>query len=107
MANFVFIQRGDTAIHVAVRGRYRRICELLLRNPKDARILYRPNKAGETPYNIDRQHKQSILTQIFGTGIINLPVDITYFVEARLDQCAREGEIRDIRQYVIICQIFT
>ena len=55
-------------MHVAVRGRYRRICELLLRNPKDARLLYRPNKFGETPYNIDRQHKNSILTQIFGTG---------------------------------------
>lgn len=65
---FVSQQRGDTAVHIAVRGRYRRICELLLRNPKDARLLYRPNKAGETPYNIDRQHKHSLLTQIFGTG---------------------------------------
>lgn len=62
-------KRGDTAVHIAVRGRYRRICELLLRNPKDARHLYRPNKAGETPYNIDRQHKHSLLTQIFGTGL--------------------------------------
>ncbi|XP_078369794.1 kinase D-interacting substrate of 220 kDa B-like isoform X5 [Oculina patagonica] len=62
-------KRGDTAVHIAVRGRYRRICELLLRNPKDARLLYRPNKAGETPYNIDRQHKHSLLTQIFGTGL--------------------------------------
>ncbi|XP_032231090.2 kinase D-interacting substrate of 220 kDa isoform X2 [Nematostella vectensis] len=62
-------RRGDTAVHIAVRGRYKRICELLLRNPKDARLLYRPNKAGETPYNIDRQHRNSILTQIFGTGL--------------------------------------
>lgn len=62
-------RRGDTAVHIAVRGRYRRICELLLRNPKDARLLYRPNKAGETAYNIDRQHKHSLLTQIFGTGV--------------------------------------
>ncbi|XP_029195259.2 kinase D-interacting substrate of 220 kDa-like isoform X4 [Acropora millepora] len=62
-------KRGDTAVHIAVRGRYRRICELLLKNPKDARLLYRPNKSGETPYNIDRQHKHSLLTQIFGTGL--------------------------------------
>ncbi|XP_031554950.1 kinase D-interacting substrate of 220 kDa B-like isoform X3 [Actinia tenebrosa] len=63
-------RRGDTAVHIAVRGRFRRICELLLRNPKDARLLYRPNRAGETPYNIDRQHRTSILTQIFGTGLV-------------------------------------
>lgn len=65
-------QRGDTPVHIAVRGRYRRICELLLRNPKDARLLYRPNKSGETPYNIDRQHKHSLLTQIFGTGKVSV-----------------------------------
>lgn len=59
-------QRGDTALHIAIRGRSRRLAELLLRNPKDGRLLYRPNKAAETPYNIDCSHQKSILTQIFG-----------------------------------------
>ncbi|XP_064190006.1 kinase D-interacting substrate of 220 kDa B-like isoform X4 [Anguilla rostrata] len=59
-------KKGDTALHIAIRGRSRRLAELLLRNPKDGRLLYRPNKAGETPYNIDCTHQKSILTQIFG-----------------------------------------
>lgn len=59
-------QKGDTPLHIAIRGRSRRLAELLLRNPKDGRLLYRPNKAGETPYNIDCSHQKSILTQIFG-----------------------------------------
>ncbi|MEJ1287331.1 kinase D-interacting substrate 220 [Cricetulus griseus] len=59
-------KKGDTPLHVAIRGRSRRLAELLLRNPKDGRLLYRPNKAGETPYNIDCSHQKSILTQIFG-----------------------------------------
>ncbi|TRY55963.1 hypothetical protein DNTS_011345 [Danionella cerebrum] len=58
--------KGDTPLHIAIRGRSRRLAELLLRNPKDGRLLYRPNKAGETPYNIDCSHQKSILTQIFG-----------------------------------------
>ncbi|KAI3367690.1 hypothetical protein L3Q82_026525 [Scortum barcoo] len=56
----------DTPLHIAIRGRSRKLAELLLRNPKDGRLLYRPNKAGETPYNIDCTHQKSILTQIFG-----------------------------------------
>ncbi|CAJ0948778.1 unnamed protein product, partial [Ranitomeya imitator] len=59
-------KKGDTALHIAIRGRSRKLAELLLRNPKDGRLLYRPNKAGETPYNIDCSHQKSILTQIFG-----------------------------------------
>ncbi|XP_077367163.1 kinase D-interacting substrate of 220 kDa B isoform X3 [Festucalex cinctus] len=59
-------KRGDTPLHIAIRGRSRRLAELLLRNPKDGRLLYRPNKAGETPYNVDCSHQKSILTQIFG-----------------------------------------
>uniref|UniRef100_A0A673LDJ6 Kinase D-interacting substrate of 220 kDa-like n=1 Tax=Sinocyclocheilus rhinocerous TaxID=307959 RepID=A0A673LDJ6_9TELE len=63
----VFVsQSGDTALHIAIRGRSRKLAELLLRNPKDGRLLYRPNKEGETPYNIDCTHQKSILTQIFG-----------------------------------------
>lgn len=59
-------KKGDTPLHIAIRGRSRRLAELLLRNPKDGRLLYRPNKSGETPYNIDCSHQKSILTQIFG-----------------------------------------
>lgn len=65
--NGLVLQRGDTALHVAVRGRSKRITELLLRHPKDGRLLYRPNKAGETPYQIDLKHEKSVLTQVFGT----------------------------------------
>lgn len=67
--SFVFFsQKGDTPLHIAIRGRSRKLAELLLRNPKDGRLLYRPNKAGETPYNIDCTHQKSILTQIFGAS---------------------------------------
>ncbi|XP_030643113.1 kinase D-interacting substrate of 220 kDa B isoform X2 [Chanos chanos] len=59
-------KKGDTALHIAIKGRSRKLAELLLRNPKDGRLLYRPNKEGETPYNIDCTHQKSILTQIFG-----------------------------------------
>ncbi|XP_034965778.2 kinase D-interacting substrate of 220 kDa isoform X3 [Zootoca vivipara] len=59
-------KKGDTPLHIAIRGRSRKLAEMLLRNPKDGRLLYRPNKAGETPYNIDCSHQKSILTQIFG-----------------------------------------
>uniref|UniRef100_A0A4W4GC82 KAP NTPase domain-containing protein n=1 Tax=Electrophorus electricus TaxID=8005 RepID=A0A4W4GC82_ELEEL len=59
-------RKGDTALHIAIRGRSRKLAELLLRNPKDGRLLYKPNKQGETPYNIDCTHQKSILTQIFG-----------------------------------------
>lgn len=52
------------------------MAELLLRNPKDGRLLYRPNKAGETPYNIDCTHQKSILTQIFGAS----KTDILYLI---------------------------
>ncbi|OXB62526.1 hypothetical protein ASZ78_013178 [Callipepla squamata] len=61
-------KKGDTPLHIAIRGRSRKLAELLLRNPKDGRLLYRPNKAGETPYNIDCSHQKSILTQIFGAN---------------------------------------
>ncbi|XP_071786421.1 uncharacterized protein [Asterias amurensis] len=59
-------KRGDTALHIAIRFRDKKVSELLLRNPKDGRLLYKPNKEGETPYNIDCNHQKGILTQIFG-----------------------------------------
>lgn len=72
----LFLQKGDTPLHIAIRGRSRRLAELLLRNPKDGRLLYRPNKAGETPYNIDCSHQKSILTQIFGARMFFKPLTI-------------------------------
>lgn len=64
-------KRGDTALHISLRARSKRITELLLRNPRNSRLLYRPNKAGETPYNIDAYHQKGILTQIFGHRNLN------------------------------------
>lgn len=58
-------QRGDNPLHVAVRGRSKRITDFLLRNPKNARLLYTKNKAGETPYQIDAMHDKSVLSQVF------------------------------------------
>lgn len=43
--------------------------EVLLRNPKHSQLLYRPNKAGETAYNIDMHHPKTILGQIYGASM--------------------------------------
>lgn len=59
-------KRGDTALHIAMRARSKAVVEVLLRNPKHSQLLYRPNRAGETPYNIDMSHDKTILGQIFG-----------------------------------------
>ncbi|XP_052793436.1 kinase D-interacting substrate of 220 kDa B-like isoform X2 [Mya arenaria] len=67
----VYDKKGDTALHISLRARSKRITELLLRNPRNSRLLYRPNKAGETPYNIDAYHQKSILTQIHGHRQLN------------------------------------
>ncbi|XP_043202856.1 kinase D-interacting substrate of 220 kDa-like isoform X4 [Amphibalanus amphitrite] len=63
--------KGDTCLHIAMRARSRHIVEILLRNPKHSKMLYRPNKAGETPYNIDIAHKRAILGDIFGARKLN------------------------------------
>lgn len=63
-------KRGDTALHIAMRSRSKTIVEILLRNPKHSQLLYRPNKAGETPYNIDGSHQKTILGQIFGASML-------------------------------------
>ena len=60
-----FRQHGDNPLHVAVRGRSKRVTDFLLRNPKNARLLYTKNKAGETPYQIDAMHDKSVLSQVF------------------------------------------
>ncbi|KAK2701464.1 hypothetical protein QYM36_019879, partial [Artemia franciscana] len=58
---------GDTALHIAMRVRNRPITELILKDIKNSKLLYKPNKAGETPYNIDHSHEKPILTMISGS----------------------------------------
>ncbi|KAJ8917768.1 hypothetical protein NQ315_010674 [Exocentrus adspersus] len=68
-------KKGDTGLHIAMRARSKAIVEILLRNPKNSQLLYRPNRAGETPYNIDISHQKTILGQIFGARRLNTNED--------------------------------
>ncbi|XP_072386705.1 uncharacterized protein Arms isoform X11 [Diabrotica undecimpunctata] len=68
-------KKGDTALHIAMRARSKAIVEILLRNPKNSQLLYRPNRSGETPYNIDMNHQKTILGQIFGARRLNTNED--------------------------------
>ncbi|XP_023030564.1 kinase D-interacting substrate of 220 kDa isoform X9 [Drosophila willistoni] len=68
-------KRGDTCLHIAMRARSKAIVEALLRNPKHSQLLYRANKAGETPYNIDTLHQKTILGQVFGSRRLNTNED--------------------------------
>ena len=47
----------------------------MLRNPKHSQLLYKPNRAGETPYNIDLSNQKSILGQVFGARKLNTNED--------------------------------
>ncbi|KAI5637934.1 KAP family p-loop domain-containing protein [Phthorimaea operculella] len=67
--------RGDTALHIAMRARSKQIVEILLRNPKNSQLLYKPNKLNETPYNIDMSYNKTILGQIFGARKLNTNED--------------------------------
>lgn len=59
---------GNNCLHIALKARSRKLTQCLLSKPNDARLLYRPNKAGETPYSIDQSHEQGpILPSIFGS----------------------------------------
>lgn len=51
------------------------IVEILLRNPKNSQLLYKPNKMNETPYNIDMSYNKTILGQIFGARKLNTNED--------------------------------
>lgn len=68
-------RRGDTALHIAMRARSKLIVESLLRNPKNSQLLYRANKAGETPYALDNTHQKTILGQVFGARRLNTNED--------------------------------
>ena len=61
-------KNGDTILHIAMRARSKTIVELILRNPKNSVLLYRPNKQGETPYNFDLNSQKPILSQVFGAS---------------------------------------
>ncbi|KAE9549096.1 hypothetical protein FO519_007696 [Halicephalobus sp. NKZ332] len=65
---------GDNPLHLALRARSTRLTQVLLVNPSDSKLLYRPNKFGETPYSIDQQNPHPILPSIFGP--IGSDVDI-------------------------------
>ncbi|XP_015439222.1 PREDICTED: kinase D-interacting substrate of 220 kDa [Dufourea novaeangliae] len=68
-------KKGDTVLHIAMRARSKAIVEILLRNPKNSQLLYRPNRQGETPYNIDINHPKTIIGQIFGARRLNTNED--------------------------------
>uniref|UniRef100_A0A7E4UPU9 KAP NTPase domain-containing protein n=1 Tax=Panagrellus redivivus TaxID=6233 RepID=A0A7E4UPU9_PANRE len=57
---------GDNPLHLALRARSTRLTQTLLVNPSDSKLLYRPNKLGETPYSIDQDNPNPILPSIFG-----------------------------------------
>uniref|UniRef100_A0AC34Q5T4 KAP NTPase domain-containing protein n=1 Tax=Panagrolaimus sp. JU765 TaxID=591449 RepID=A0AC34Q5T4_9BILA len=65
---------GDNPLHLALRARSTRLTQVLLVNPSDSKLLYRPNKYGETPYSIDQQNPNPILPSIFGP--IGADVDV-------------------------------
>jgi ankyrin repeat-rich membrane spanning protein len=68
-------RRGDNCLHIAMRARSKAIVEALLRNPKNSQLLYRPNKANETPYALDALHQKTILGQVFGARKLNTNED--------------------------------
>ena len=76
----LFPQRGDTALHIAIRARSKRITELLLRNPRNSRLLYRPNKDGETPYAMDAYHQRGILQGIYGHREFEFALHHSYYM---------------------------
>ena len=52
---------GDNALHLALRARSKRLTQILLVHPGDSKLLYRPNKLGETPYSTDQECEVPIL----------------------------------------------
>ncbi|CAJ0567765.1 unnamed protein product, partial [Mesorhabditis spiculigera] len=83
-------REGDNALHLALRARSKRLATVLLTNPQDSRLLYRPNKLGQTPYSIDQQNPQPILPLIFG------PVDAEQHLDAMLGYDIYSNVIADI-----------
>lgn len=51
---------GDTVLHTAVRMQSRSLVELLLNNPKNCQLIYKPNKRKETPFSLDQNNPKPI-----------------------------------------------
>lgn len=62
---------GDTSLHIAARSQSKGILELILRNPKNSQLLYKPNKRGETAFSIDSTHPKPVLPTLFGAAPSN------------------------------------
>ncbi|XP_066918421.1 kinase D-interacting substrate of 220 kDa B-like isoform X4 [Clytia hemisphaerica] len=76
-------KKGDTPLHIAIRNRFAGLCEALLNDQKNSKILHQPNKAGETPYSIDLQNKPSILPGFFQGQQVNHDFD-------KMDYCTQQ-----------------
>jgi ankyrin repeat-rich membrane spanning protein len=59
---------GDCALHIAARAQSRAILELLLRNPRNSQLLYRPNAQDETAFQLDAAHPKPLLPTLFGAA---------------------------------------
>ncbi|KAL3984752.1 KAP P-loop domain family protein [Acanthocheilonema viteae] len=81
---------GDNVLHVALRARSRKITQSLLLNPSDSRLLYRPNKLGQTPYSVDQENPQPIIPLIYG------PLDAEIQVDAMLGYDIYSNVLADI-----------
>uniref|UniRef100_A0A8R1XWH9 ANK_REP_REGION domain-containing protein n=1 Tax=Onchocerca volvulus TaxID=6282 RepID=A0A8R1XWH9_ONCVO len=81
---------GDNVLHVALRAKSRKITQYLLLNPSDSRLLYRPNKLGQTPYSIDQENPQPIIPLIYG------PLDAEVQVDAMLGYDIYSNVLADI-----------
>ncbi|WKY04167.1 hypothetical protein Q1695_005278 [Nippostrongylus brasiliensis] len=81
---------GDNALHLALRARSRRLTQTLLANPSDSRLLYRPNRLGQTPYSIDQGNPQPILPLIFG------PIDAEQQMDTMLGYDVYSNVLADI-----------
>uniref|UniRef100_A0A183G6F0 ANK_REP_REGION domain-containing protein n=1 Tax=Heligmosomoides polygyrus TaxID=6339 RepID=A0A183G6F0_HELPZ len=81
---------GDNALHLALRARSRRLTQTLLANPSDSRLLYRPNRIGQTPYSIDQANPQPILPLIFG------PIDAEQQMDTMLGYDVYSNVLADI-----------
>nr|CAB3258919.1 kinase D-interacting substrate of 220 kDa-like [Phallusia mammillata] len=56
----------DSPIHSAIRAQNVQMLELLLQDPRNAQYMYRPNKFGETAYDLDNQNRKQLLPTLFG-----------------------------------------
>lgn len=79
---------GDNALHLALRARSKRLAQTLLVNPGDSKLLYRPNRLGETPYSIDQESPSPILPTIFGPIGVDMDLNNLMGYEAYSDVLA-------------------